>query len=69
MSIHVFGIRHHGSGSARSLLHALWELSPDVILVEGPPDAQQVVQMAADPAMQPPVAMLVYAVDEPQKAA
>jgi hypothetical protein len=69
MSIHVFGIRHHGSGSARSLLHALVELAPDAILVEGPPDAQNIVTLAADEGMQPPVAMLVYAADEPQKAA
>ena len=34
----IFGIRHHGPGSARSLRAALEQLRPDAILVEGPPD-------------------------------
>lgn len=67
--VHVFGIRHHGPGSARSLLHALHQLEPDAILIEGPPDADEIVPLAAQAGMQPPVALLVYAVDEPQQAA
>ena len=35
--VHLFGIRHHGPGCARSLLRALDELRPDCILIEGPP--------------------------------
>ena len=35
----VFGIRHHGPGSARSLERALGELQPDAVLIEGPPEA------------------------------
>ncbi len=35
----VFGIRHHGPGSARSLERALAELQPDTVLIEGPPEA------------------------------
>ena len=42
MSRHVFGVRHHGPGSARSLRRALDALQPDVVLVEGPPDADAV---------------------------
>ena len=37
----VFGIRHHGAGSATSLRKALAELEPDCILIEGPPDADE----------------------------
>jgi hypothetical protein len=44
---HVFGIRHHGPGSARSLLRALDALRPDVLLIEGPPDAAGVLGLAA----------------------
>ena len=33
--IHLFGIRHHGPGSARSVLSALTNLQPDIILLEG----------------------------------
>ena len=46
MSVHVFGIRHHGPGCARSLLSALDALAPDLLLVEGPPDAQDVLSFA-----------------------
>jgi len=60
LSVHVFGIRHHGPGSARSLLRALETLEPDAVLVEGPPDADAVIPFAAHEAMRPPVALLVY---------
>src|SRR5688572_25261497 len=66
--VHVFGIRHHGPGSARSLVAALEALDPDVVLIEGPPDAQEIVALAAREEMKPPVAILVYAADEPQRA-
>jgi hypothetical protein len=67
--IELYGIRHHGPGSAQSLRQALLELSPDVVLIEGPPEADELVQLAGDPEMQPPVALLGYAPGEPQKAA
>lgn len=60
MSIEIFGIRHHGPGSARSLVRALGDFGPDIILVEGPPDADALIPSAADAAMQPPVAILVF---------
>jgi hypothetical protein len=59
-SIHIFGIRHHGPGSARSLCDALESLGPDCLLIEGPPDAQAVLPLALHPGMQPPIALLVY---------
>ena len=58
--IEIFGIRHHGPGSARSLVRALHELQPDLVLVEGPPDAEALIPLALHPDMQPPVAMLLY---------
>lgn len=69
MSVHLFGIRHHGIGSARSLIAALEALQPDCILIEGPPEADSLIPLVANQEMQPPVAMLVYSADEPQKAA
>ena len=69
MSVHVFGIRHHGPGCARSLLTALAALEPDIVLVEGPPDAQEAVPLLALEEMRPPVALLVYAPGRPQHAA
>jgi uncharacterized protein DUF5682 len=68
MSVTVFGIRHHGPGSARSLREALRALGPDVILIEGPPDANDLIPLAADAQMRPPVALLVYLPNEPKQA-
>jgi hypothetical protein len=68
MSTHLFGIRHHGPGSARSLRLALEALDPDIVLIEGPPDAQAVLPLLRSEAMIPPVALLIYAPDTPSKA-
>lgn len=68
MTLHVFGIRHHGPGCARALRDALETLAPDVLLVEGPPDAEEVLPLAARDTMKPPVALLLYPVDAPQRA-
>jgi len=66
--IHVFGIRHHGPGSAWSLRTALEGLRPDVILVEGPPDAAGVLPLLMEPDMVFPVAILIYAPDNPRQS-
>lgn len=68
MATHVFGIRHHGPGSARSLCKALRSLQPDVVLIEGPPDADDVVSLAIHADMTPPVAILVYDPEAPHRA-
>ncbi|HEY3111474.1 MAG TPA: DUF5682 family protein, partial [Chloroflexota bacterium] len=65
----VFGIRHHGPGSARSLRRALEALRPDAILVEGPPDADALLPLLAHPGMLPPVAILIYPPDQHDRAA
>lgn len=63
----VLGIRHHGPGSARSVLAELDRVKPAVILIEGPADADPA--LVADPAMRPPVALLAYAADAPRLSA
>lgn len=68
-STSIFGIRHHGPGSARSLKAALDKLQPDCVFIEGPADASPLISAASDPRMKPPVALLVYAVDNPKHAA
>ncbi|MBF6194953.1 hypothetical protein IU475_27675 [Nocardia beijingensis] len=65
----VFGIRHHGPGSARSLRLALAQFRPDMILIEGPADADPLVGLVAAEGMAPPVALLAYVPDAPAKAA
>ena len=66
--IHVFGIRHHGPGSARSVERALERVAPDIILIEGPPEADELIAFAGDDAMRPPVALLIYRPDAPRRA-
>lgn len=65
----VLGIRHHGPGSARSMLRALAELRPDAVLVEGPADADPLLALSTAPGMVPPLSLLAYAVDDPAVAA
>src|SRR5580700_3536433 len=65
----LYGIRHHGPGSARSVRAALAEQRPDVVLIEGPPEADGLVALAADEQMRPPVALLGYVPGEPRHAA
>ena len=67
-TLHIFGIRHHGPGSARSLRQSLESLQPDLVLIEGPPDAEGVLSQITSPSMAPPVAILIYAPDQPQQA-
>src|SRR3989339_1440265 len=68
MNYQIFGIRHHGPGSARSLRAALTEMQPDLILIEGPPEGDALLALCAHAEMQPPVALLVYAPEDPQQA-
>jgi hypothetical protein len=67
--VHLFGIRHHGVGSARSLLAALESLQPDALLIEGAPEGDALLHYVLHPTMQPPVAILIYAPDQPRRAA
>ena len=66
--VHILGIRHHGPGSARSLVQALEAIAPDVVLIEGPPEANDLIPLVGSTAMVPPVAILVYRPDTPSDA-
>ncbi|WP_435881031.1 DUF5682 family protein [Streptosporangium subroseum] len=69
MSVSVLGVRHHGPGSARSLRDELERLRPDIVLIEGPPEADELVELARDPDLEPPVALLAHVPGEPSMAA
>ncbi len=69
MALAVLGIRHHGPGSARSVVRSLDRLQPDLVLVEGPPEADPLLGLVASPDLVPPVALLCYVVSEPQRSA
>ncbi|MFF4853713.1 DUF5682 family protein [Streptomyces rubiginosohelvolus] len=64
----LLGVRHHGPGSARAVLAALRAARPAAVLVEGPPEGDALLPLAADPHMRPPVALLAHAVDDPGRA-
>lgn len=65
---HLFGIRHHGPGSAALLQGALDALDPACVLIEGAPEGDALIEYAALPGMKPPLAMLFYAADEAANA-
>lgn len=68
MPVHLLGIRHHGPGSCRNVVNYLHKLKPDLILLEGPAEAEELIPFVADKQMEPPVALLAYQPDQPQNA-
>ncbi|WP_202387778.1 DUF5682 family protein [Nocardioides flavescens] len=66
--VEVLGVRHHGPGSARSVAEALDELDPDLVVIEGPPELDGLLELGGRRDLVPPVAGLVYAVDAPRRA-
>lgn len=65
----LLGVRHHGPGSARAVRAALEAAEPHAVLIEGPPEADALLALAAHEQMRPPVALLAHAVDDPGRAA
>ncbi len=61
----LLGIRHHGPGSARAVRRALDAYRPDIVLIEGPPEADPLIPLAGSAEMVPPVALLAYRPPEP----
>jgi hypothetical protein len=59
-SIRVFGIRHHGPGSARSLEKALSDYNPDIILIEGPYGEDALLVPDLQKETETPVAIVIY---------
>ncbi|BAV07774.1 hypothetical protein SAMN05421788_103124 [Filimonas lacunae] len=66
--VHVLGIRHHGPGSASNVKAFLEATKPDIVLVEGPPEADDILSWVGNEAFQPPVAILVYQSDNLQRS-
>lgn len=68
MTLTVYPIRHHGPGSARSLERALEANPPELLLIEGPADADALLPFLTSPDMQPPVALMAHVVGSPEQA-
>jgi hypothetical protein len=43
-------------------------MQPDIVLIEGPQDAEEIIPLAIDTEMKPPVSLLVYVPDKPSYA-
>jgi hypothetical protein len=68
MAVHIYGVRHHGVGSARQILRSLELLKPDILLVEGPPEISDVLALVGKEGLTPPVAVMVYNSEEPKES-
>ncbi len=67
--VRLFGVRHHGPGSARSLVRAFDEWRPTAVLVELPSDCASALAWVGHADLTPPVALLGWVVDRPGNAA
>ena len=68
MQLHLLGIRHHGPGSARSVVDALDQLRPTIVLVESPVETTAAFRWIGELGLEPPVALLGHVVDDPRRA-
>jgi len=66
--VHLLGIRHHGPGSAALVRQALDALDPECVLIEGAPEADELIRFVAAEGMKPPVALLLHAADDANAA-
>ncbi len=62
----ILGVRHHGPGSARSVVAALEVAKPTELLIEGPEEMEPLIPHLL--AAKPPFAALFYDVDVPRHA-
>ncbi len=68
MALHLLGIRHHGPGSARSVVRALDLLHPSIVLVESPAETTSAFRWIGALGLDPPVALLGHVVNDPRRA-
>lgn len=59
--VHLHPVRHHSPRSSATLRARLDEVRPAVVLVEGPCDADPLVDVLVDAQTEPPIAILGYA--------
>ena len=62
---HVFGIRHLSPAGAYYVRRFLDEISPELVLIEGPSDFTELIGDLKDPEVKPPVAVMAYTEELP----
>jgi hypothetical protein len=61
--VHVYPVRHHSPRASAAVLAFLDAVDPAVVLIEGPSDATELIDVLVDPETRPPVAILGYRTD------
>jgi hypothetical protein len=67
MPLTILGIRHHGVGSTQNVIEMLEQIQPDMVLVEGAPELDSIISWIGNEQLCPPVAVLGYNVDDPNR--
>ena len=65
--VNYFGVRHLSPGAAWHLRSYLDDIKPDLVLIEGFSDANEVIPYLSDKVLRPPVAILAYTKSLPVK--
>ncbi|UBV44664.1 DUF5682 family protein (plasmid) [Deinococcus taeanensis] len=68
MNLQLYPVRHHGPGSARSVVRALDANPPASLLIEGPVDADSLIPFLGDAALTPPVAVMAHVQGRPERS-
>src|SRR5689334_3944736 len=55
--LYWFGVRHHSPTIARHIAQAIHERKPKVVFIEGPHEAQEMIEFITDAKTKPPVAI------------
>jgi hypothetical protein len=58
--ISVFPVRHHSPASSLLICEFIKNINPKLILIEGPSDANHLLDILTDAETEPPVAILAY---------
>lgn len=66
--IRYFGIRHHGPGGSRCVIEEIADFHPDALALEMPADLQNIWPYLLLEQTKMPVAVLTYAVEQPERA-
>jgi hypothetical protein len=61
--VHLFPVRHHSPRATKCLRGWLETVQPELILIEGPSDADSLIPVITDQESQPPIAILAYSTD------
>lgn len=63
LGVHLFPVRHHSPRTSSVLLETLSRLDPELVLIEGPSDANALIGAITESDTVPPVAILAYRTD------